>query len=99
MLSSFICDQNMLSLRIDAIGAEATDAWYDEIKFYSFNRPGFAMSTGHFTQVVWKGSEKLGVGFAITSDGNSIYVVAQYSPQGNYMGQFGQNVLPASCQT
>jgi hypothetical protein len=97
MVSSFICDQNMLSLLIDAIGAEATDAWYDEIESYDFSSPGFAMSTGHFTQVVWKGSEKLGVGFAITRDGNSIYVVAQYSPQGNYMGQFGRNVLPASC--
>jgi hypothetical protein len=87
----------MLSLQIDAIGAEATDAWYDEIKLYSFNRPGFSMGTGHFTQVVWKGSKKLGVGFATTGNGKSLYVVAQYSPPGNYMGQFGQNVLPAKC--
>jgi hypothetical protein len=55
------------------------------------------MDTGHFTQVVWKGSQKLGVGFAITGDGKTLYVVAQYSPPGNYQGQFGQNVLPAKC--
>jgi hypothetical protein len=87
----------MLSLQIDAIGAEATDAWYNEIKLYNFYRPGFSMDTGHFTQVVWKGSQKVGVGFAITGDGKSLYVVAQYSPPGNYQGQFGQNVLPAKC--
>ena len=55
------------------------------------------MGTGHFTQVVWKGSKKLGVGFALTGDGRSLYVVAQYSPSGNYIGQFGQNVLQAKC--
>lgn len=55
------------------------------------------MATGHFTQVVWKSSQKLGVGFALTGDGKTLYVVAQYSPPGNYMGQFGQNVLRATC--
>jgi hypothetical protein len=87
----------MLSLRICVIGDETTGSWYDEIKLYNFNRPGFAMATGHFTQVVWKGSQKLGIGFGVTSDGKSVYIVAQYSPPGNYMGQFEQNVLPAKC--
>ena len=29
----------------------ATNQWYDEIKDYNYARPGFAMNTGHFTQV------------------------------------------------
>ena len=29
----------------------ATQAFYGEIKDYDFNKPGFAMNTGHFTQV------------------------------------------------
>ena len=89
--------EHMVPLQIDAIGAQATDDWYKEIKFYNFNQPGFFMSTGHFTQVVWKGSQKLGLGFALTRDGKTLYVVAQYSPPGNFRGQFEQNVLPARC--
>lgn len=43
---------------------EAVKAWYDEIKSYNFDKAEFTPQTGHFTQVVWKGSQKLGVGFA-----------------------------------
>ena len=62
----------------------ATKAWYDEIKDYDYKNPGFAMDTGHFTQVVWKGTGKVGFGYA--SNGNTCYVTARYSPPGNYMG-------------
>ena len=48
---------------------------------------------GHFTQVVWKSSTKMGVGKA-RSQGGWTYVVANYSPPGNYQGQFTANVLP-----
>ena len=29
----------------------ATQAFYGEVKDYDFNKPGFSMKTGHFTQV------------------------------------------------
>ena len=29
--------------------AMATDMWYEEVKDYKYNKPGFAMDTGHFT--------------------------------------------------
>ena len=98
MVSIYICLVLCIdTTKIDVIGPKATDDWYNEIKQYNFNSPGFSMGTGHFTQVVWKGSQKLGVGYAITQDGKGLYVVAQYSPPGNYMGQFGSNVVPARC--
>ena len=52
------------------------------------------MSTGHFTQVVWKSSKKLGMGIAFADGGRKVVVVAQYGPAGNMMGSFPQNVPP-----
>ncbi|XP_061071628.1 GLI pathogenesis-related 2 isoform X2 [Conger conger] len=76
-------------------GKEAVDSWYSEIKDYNFRNPGFQSNTGHFTQVVWKSTTEVGVGLA--TDGNTVYVVGQYSPAGNIsnMGYFEKNVLPA----
>jgi len=48
------------------------------------------MNTGHFTQLVWKGTLK--VGMARSRCGNFIF--ANYFPAGNMQGQFQQNVFP-----
>jgi hypothetical protein len=69
-----------------------TDMWYDEVKKYNYANGGFSSATGHFTQVVWKSSQNLGCGIGIRN-GNSFYGVAQYTPPGNVIGQFQQNVL------
>ncbi|XP_072289006.1 GLI pathogenesis-related 2 [Eucyclogobius newberryi] len=82
------------SAAIKLAGREAVDAWYSEIKYYSWNSPGYSSKTGHFTQVVWKDSTELGVGVA--SSGKRVYVVGQYRPAGNVNSPmyFQQNVLP-----
>ena len=76
------------------LGTTPTIDWYKEIQNYRFNNSGFAENTGHFTQMVWGGSTKLGVGLAFSMDGNNAFIVAQYSPRGNIEGQFSANVLP-----
>lgn len=50
------------------------------------------LNSGHFTQVVWKESKELGVAFA--KIGGKVIVVANYSPPGNYIGHFAENVPP-----
>lgn len=82
------------SATIKLTGKEAVESWYSEIKDYNWSRPGFSNSTGHFTQVVWKESTKLGVGVA--TDGNKAFVVGQYRPAGNMNVKeyFEKNVLP-----
>jgi uncharacterized protein YkwD len=68
------------------------DSWYNEIRHYDFNQPEFRPDTGHFTQVVWKGSHELGMGIAQASDG-TWYVVGNYRPPGNIANQYATNVL------
>merc|ERR1711963_881853 len=70
----------------------AVDSWYSEIKDYTFGKePSWGGPvTGHFTQVVWKGSTEVGVGVA--QEGSKVVVVANYSPPGNYIGQYVDNV-------
>ena len=65
---------------------------------YNFNSGGFRGGTGHFTQVVWKGSTVLGIGRAEVDEGGMkcAYVVGRYKPAGNMMGDFQQNVLKGS---
>jgi uncharacterized protein YkwD len=36
--------------------------WYDEVAHYKFPDGGFSMKTGHFTQVVWRGTTHVGCG-------------------------------------
>ena len=51
-----------------------------------FNDPA-----GHFTQMVWKNTKEFGAGKAITKEGKVI-LVGFYSPPGNVMKQFEDNV-------
>ena len=74
-------------------GGAGVTSWYDEIKDYSFqNHCSTGGVVGHFTQVVWKGSQYVGMG--IGQNGNSYYVVANYYPAGNWQGKDAENVLP-----
>ena len=72
-------------------GKFMTDMWYDEIKDYDYDNPGFGMSTGHFTQVVWKNTTDAGFGVVKAKSGN-IYSVGNYYPPGNYQGEFEEQV-------
>ncbi|XP_077985926.1 Golgi-associated plant pathogenesis-related protein 1-like [Glandiceps talaboti] len=61
--------------------------WYDEIQFYDYANPNFASETGHFTQLIWKDSRRVGCSVAETTDrtGNwmEYYVTCEYFPKGN----------------
>ena len=74
------------------IGTSAVDMWYEEVEDYDFNNPGWKSGIGHFTQVVWKGSEKLGCGVGCGSN-NYCYVTCNYYPAGNYLNSFATNVF------
>ncbi|CAF1308836.1 unnamed protein product [Adineta ricciae] len=82
-----------LSQPMYAKGSDPSTSWYNEIKGYDFSNPGFGEYTGHFTQVVWIGTQRLGIGRALTSDNATLYTVANYYPPGNVQGGYVTNVL------
>lgn len=75
------------------IAQEACDTWYKEVKDHTFGVEPRHLKSGHFSQMVWKSSQELGISMARSKTGRVI-VVANYNPRGNYIGQFHINVLP-----
>ena len=73
-------------------GIKPVDNWYSEIKLYKFGKEPAPKGTGHFTQVIWKSTKKLGVAKAKSKDQKTTVVVANYDPPGNVVGRYGQNV-------
>lgn len=55
--------------------------------------PNIVRNLGHFSQMVWRSSTEIGVGKAKTRCGK-IFVVANYKPAGNVIGEFQNNVYP-----
>ncbi|KAE9547059.1 hypothetical protein FO519_009728, partial [Halicephalobus sp. NKZ332] len=65
----------------------AADAWYSEVERANY---GNYMGVGHFTQLVWKNSQR--IGFGISRSNSGYYVVADFDPPGNVMGYYANNV-------
>lgn len=76
--------------------AEIADLWYRELDEYHFGFGGFSLATGHFTQMIWANSRRLGCGTS-TCSGKRIWV-CQYDPPGNYRGEYARNVRPWVCR-
>ncbi|HEX7699976.1 MAG TPA: CAP domain-containing protein [Kofleriaceae bacterium] len=89
--------ENLAAGTAGVLDPEATvKMWYDEIAKYKFPDGGFSMETGHFTQVVWRGTTQVGCGHS-SCNGNDIWV-CNYDPAGNWDGQYRENVLPLGCK-
>lgn len=67
------------------------DYWIQKSKI-DLNNLTMPTKTSHFTQIVWKSSQKMGVGVSQSTKGG-IYVVAFYFPRGNVINYLDDNVL------
>lgn len=67
--------------------SEGVQYWNDEKKIYRYKAiNGKKEGTGHYTQVIWKKTEKVGCGCAQSATGK-FFLVCNYDPPGNYIGQ------------
>jgi len=73
---------------------QAIQSWAGEASQYNPSSP----VASHFTQMVWKSSTQVGCavqdcsGIFASSFGLAHFYVCEYSPQGNVIGDFAQNV-------
>ncbi|KXT07185.1 hypothetical protein AC578_2475 [Pseudocercospora eumusae] len=89
----------------DQIGDAITDMWYNgEVGYYAndYGQENPDMSNfgnwGHFSQMVWKATEKVGCatqncpGGVQNAPGIDTLTVCNYSPAGNVAGEYGDNI-------
>ena len=72
-------------------GLDASNSWYYEINDYTYAEIGSDLNAnvmiGHYTQMIWSTTTEVGMARAVSSSGKE-YVVARYSPPGNWVGLF-----------
>ncbi|KAI1706831.1 cysteine-rich secretory protein family domain-containing protein [Ditylenchus destructor] len=75
---------------------DASYRWWKEFNDFGLNpnlnltRQEFDKGIGHFTQMAWGKTTKIGCGhqWCVTSTGSFTFVVCNYDPPGNYINQF-----------
>lgn len=88
---NIFCVQSSAPIEIN--GRDPVDQWYKEGKNHIFGKEPSTLKTGHFTQIVWRESEEIGVAIARNRNGQ-IFVVANYDPPGNVISTYSENVPP-----
>ena len=82
----------IFSCKDDITPKELVDIWYNNgSKNYNYKKEPTVCN--NFTQLIWRNSKQFGLGHIITRD-NTLYVVANFYPEGNIKEQFLKNVCP-----
>ncbi|XOF34839.1 MAG: CAP domain-containing protein [Candidatus Electrothrix sp. YB6] len=65
--------------------AHVVDSWGNEKQYYDYGGNCCSLVCGHYTQVVWKETQRIGGGVA--RDEDDVYWVCRYDPAGNMNGR------------
>ena len=71
------------------------NAWQEEGENYDFQNNKFSKNASHFTQIIWKDTKDIGIGFfpdKYKKEIEKYCIVIFYYPPGNILGNFKQNV-------
>ncbi|KAE9556607.1 hypothetical protein FO519_000013 [Halicephalobus sp. NKZ332] len=74
-------------------GFDVVDLWVKEASRYNFDDPENYKCL-QFTQLVWKNSEKIGIGIEKSEKTKFHYIAVYFHPRGNIMGCFKNNISP-----
>ena len=87
--------QNIFSSKdTQDIARRSVQSWYNELRFYDFHSAKGSLKSAYFSQLVWVGSQEVGVGKAVGASGKT-YIVALFNPPGN-KGDYLHNVRPVT---
>ncbi|KAM1172653.1 hypothetical protein ACFX2I_022726 [Malus domestica] len=69
--------------------AQAVTAWVSERKSYNYwaNSCATRQQCGHYTQIVWRSTSKVGCARVNCFGGRGVFMVCNYDPPGNYIGE------------
>lgn len=81
----------------DSFVRAAANAWYNENRGYDYKREHTGSNINsnkalHFTALVWKSTDRIGVG--LSQGRNGSYLMVNFAPAGNMLGEFKANVRP-----
>ena len=62
-------------------------------KIYDYDENKFSKITGNFSQIIWKETTDIGIGFWHDKNNKKYYSVILYYPIGNCLGEFKENVI------
>lgn len=71
---------------------EIFDMWKKEIKDYNPNIKNYSLIS-HYSQIIWKETTHIGIGFHQDKNNNLYYTVVLYYPIGNIFGEFPSNIV------
>lgn len=68
---------------------QAANAWVGEKPYYDYgsNSCAVGQQCGHYTQIVWSTTTRIGCARVTCVDGKGIFMTCNYDPPGNYIGQ------------
>lgn len=82
--------ENLFWTSATANDQQVVDAWAEEVQWYDYesNSCDEGEQCGHYTQIVWDSTERVGCGAATCPDGGGELWTCRYDPPGNWIGEW-----------